>query len=479
MDAIGEQAAGSQAGAAWLATLPRAVVRRAQAALATLPRDAASAGSGLPEAIAAWTVAAPEVAAELLEAWLAAADAAGNLSPACPVACQWAEHVAGALPDPEKFLTRILPQLARIVTREFDRYDAQGTGLPVWHAREEALFPAEFAPGRFTADLAALLSNEAAAFARLAAGHPDLDRALGEAEGEQRELDAWLMDDFWDEEAAAFHRRDAGEASRPDESPAGWLPLVWEARTDAMVEALRPRAVAADVAAWPMRTRILVLALLLRTPHASLVAHLRRMPPAPGVTPAEFAAWTVLTLGAEDVRAKYHGEVPASARWLDAHGRALAIGVLAAALAAVTILLVWWVLHREQMAAGDLADQERRARQACAEGRHDRAAALYGQAARRADERYFRYRQAGEWMHLARYAEAERLYRALLADKADAPNVQFNLALAVLRQGRRAEALELYRALAAKPAAAAHPEIAARAALAVQLLEQQLALDRP
>ncbi len=75
-------------------------------------------------------------------------------------------------------------------------------------------------------------------------------------------------------------------------------------------------------------------------------------------------------------------------------------------------------------------------------------------------------------------AEAERVYRELLADTSGAPNVRLNLALAVWRQGRREEALRLYREFAEDPAMAAVPGLAERARLAADLAERQLALDR-
>ena len=127
----------------------------------------------------------------------------------------------------------------------------------------------------------------------------------------------------------------------------------------------------------------------------------------------------------------------------------------------------------------DVMEMERQARLACEEGRHDRAAALYGQAARRGSEAYFRYRQAGEWMHLERFADAERAYRALLERDPSPPNARLNLALSVWRQGRLEEARGLYRAFEEAPDAEAHPELAARARLAGELIGGQLALDRP
>lgn len=478
MDAIAEQPGKGPRGRSWLDTLPGKPAREAAAALAALPTDAAAAGEALPLAIAAWTLADPGTAARLVEAWLETADAAGILSPACPVVCQLAERVADALPDPEPFTARILPRLARVVESEFDRYDAKGTGLPLWPSAAEALFPAEYAPGRFTVDLAVLLSNEAAAFGRLAAGHDELDRAIGMAEGEERELDSWLKDQFWDEEAAAFHRLDAGAESVPDLSPCGFFPLVWGARTEAMVEGLRPRAADWTAADWPVRARVLFLALLMRTPHNSAVARLRRFGLPPDAAPAEAAAWTVLAAGAEAARAAALQEISPAARWLDAQGRRIAAGLLAVAAAAAVALLGWGFFHRDRGSGGDAAELERRARQACADGRHDRAAALYGQAARRGRAAYYRYRQAGEWMHLEHFADAEAAYRALLAEAPDTPNARLNLALAVWRQGRSAEAQELYRTFAAEPDAAAHPELAARARLAAELIDRQLALDR-
>ena len=447
-----------------------------KAARAALPADAAAAGAFLPLAIAAWSVADPAVAARLIEAWVAAADGEGNLVPACPVVCQWAARVAEALPDPDPFLERLLPGLARCVAREFDRYDMRGTGLPLWPSADEALFPGEYAPGRFTVDLAVLLSNEAAAFCDLAEGRAGFERALDQAEGEQRELDDWLKQNFWNEEISAFHRYEEGGASEPDCSPCGFFPLAWGGRTVAMAEGLRPRVADWDPAAWPTRARILFYALLLPTPHHGVAAKLRRWGLPAGAAPAEAAAWAVLTAGLAPASAP--AEILPPARWLDAHGRGLARAGLACGAALVAGLLGWGFFHRESLDANDAVEMERRARRACAEGRHDRAAALYGQAARRGHETYFRYRQAGEWMHLEQFAAAEAAYRALLAREPDAPNAELNLALSVWRQGRREEALGLYRAIAAAADAETHPELAARARLAADLIGRQLALDR-
>jgi tetratricopeptide (TPR) repeat protein len=478
MDSNDEKPRESPKGKAGLDSLPGPAAREVAAALAALPTDAIAAGEALPLAIAAWTLTDPETAARLVEGWLAAADGEGNLSPACPVVCQLAERVADALPDPEPFVFRILPVLSRCLSREFDRYDAKGTGLPLWPSAEEALFPAEFAPGRFTVDLAVLLSNEASAFCRLAEGREGMARALDMAEGEQRELDSWLRDNFWDEEAAAFHRHDEGAGSGPDLTPCGFFPLVWEGRTEAMVEGLRPRAAEWQASAWPARARVLFFALLLRTPHNSVVARMRRFGVPAGAAPAEAAAWAVLSAFAEATRSASLQELSPVARWLDEHGRHIARGLLACGAGAVVALLGWGVFHRDHASEGNSAELERRARQACGEGKHDRAAALYGQAARRGHPVYFRYRQAGEWMHLENFAEAEAAYRALLEAEPDTPNARLNLALSVWRQGRLPEALALYRAFAEETGAPAHPELAARARLAAELIERQLALDR-
>ncbi len=465
-------------GRTWLETLPAKAKRNAASALAALPVDAASAAAELPLAIAAWALADPEMAGRLIEAWLATADGEGNLSPSCPVVCQLAEQVAETHPEPEVFVERILPVLARCVERELDRYDARGTGLPLWGSAAEALFPAEFAPGRFTVDLAVLLSNEASALDRLAKGNDRFGRALDAAESEQRELDNWLKDSFWNEEASAFHRYDAGGENVPDPSPCGFFPLIWEGRTETMSEGLRSRAAEMAPLAWPARTWALFFALLLRTPHNSVVARMHRAGLPAGATAVEQAAWTVLTLGAEAVRSPYAEGIPPAVRWLDAHGRAIVRGSLVCGGLLLISLLGWAFFHREMPGAGDGAELERKARLACEEGEHARAAAVYGQALRRGDATYFRYRQAGEWMHLERFADAEAAYREILAREPGTPNTRLNLALAVWKQGRREEALELYRAFAEDPAASAHPELAARARLAAELIGRQVALDR-
>jgi len=460
----------------WLDDLPAKAASAAAAARAALPTTAGAAGPDLPAVLAAWILIDPAQAAQLVEEWLATADAAGNLTPPCPVVCQLAERTAEALADPDGFAARILPPLAKVLAREFDRYDERGTGLPRWPTAAEALVPAEFAPGRFTVDLAVLLSNEAAAFLRLADSRADLARALDIAEGEQRELDDWLKATFWDEETSTFHRHDEGRTSVPDRSPCGFFPLIWEGRTEAMATGLRARAPELRAAAWPPRAWIAFFALLLNAPHNSVVAQMRREGLPPGASPAETAAWTLLALGSDAARAGYLEAIPPAARWLDGNGRRLARAAFAGGAALLAALLAWSVGHREKNEA--FGDWERRARLACEDGEHARAAALYGQAAQRGETAYFRYRQAGEWLHLAEYAAAEAAYREILASRPDAPNARMNLALAVLKQGRRAEARDLYRAVAEAADAAALPDLAARARLAAELVERQLALDR-
>lgn len=479
MNSNAEQAAEQRKDPAWLATLPRKTAAAVESALRALPANLPAAGEDLPVVIAAWSLADPGVAAGLIEKWLGTVDGEGNLTPTCPVACQLAEWVAGRLPDPEPFLARIRPGLGRCVERELDRYDAQGMGLPLWSSATEALFPAEFAPGRFTVDLAILLSNEAAAFCRLAEGHAELDRALGDAEGVQRELDNWVMEDFWDPEAAVFLRHDEGAESALDFSPCGFLPLIWEESTNAMSESLRTRSAELDPAVWPARAWELFFALLLRTPHASVIGKMRRQGLPAGASPVEMAAWTVLAAGADAARKSFLAEVPGAARWADAHGRGIARGLLSTGVALVVAALGWGFIHREDRAGHSAADLERRARLACGDGAHARAAALYGQAARRGGAGpYFRYRQAGEWMHLGEFAAAEAAYREVQARAPDTFNARMNLALSVLRQGRREEALGIYRAVAEEPGVAPPPELVARARLAAELIERQIALDR-
>ena len=459
----------------WMDSLSSKQAKDVQAALAVLPREAVRAGRELPLVIAAWSVADPEVAARLMEEWLATADADGNVSPACPLVAQLVERVVGAQPDPERFLSRILPGLARCVVREVDRYDTRGTGLPLWPSVEEAWIPAEFAPNRFTVDLAVLLSNEVSAFCDLAEGREEFNRALDQAESEQRELDEWLKRNFWNEETALFYRYDEGQESVPDLSPCGFFPLVWGGRTVEMVEGLRPRTSDWKASAWSACAWIFYFWLLMRTPHHSVVAQMRRTGLPAGASPVEVAAWTVLTASAD----RLFGHSPSSpVRWLEAHARGLVRAAKIGGVVWVLGLMAWGYAHRESLSATDFSQMERRARVACAEGKHDRAAALYGQAARRGQDAYFRYRQANEWMHMEQFADAERAYRALLAREPNAPNVRLNLALSIWRQGRLAEALGLYRAFADGADAEALPELVARAKLAMDLIERQLELDR-
>ena len=452
-----------------------AVLARAQE---TLPKDAVTAGASLPGVIAAWSVADPGLAARLVEEWLATASSQGDLVPACPVVCQLAEMAAEALPDREPFLARILPGLARYMERIFDRYDTAGTGLPRWPSAQEAWFPAEYAPGNFTVDLAVLLSNEVSVFGRLAAGHPELDHPLDLAEGEQRELDDWLKESFWDEEAATFDRLDEGRGSTPDYSPAGFVPLLWEGRTEAMAAGLRGRLEEWKPEGCPARTWVLFFALALQTPHNSVVAWMRRQPLPADATAADHAAWTVLTAAADKMRAAFTAEIPPLARWCDAHGRRIAQGLLAGGALLLALLLGWQIFHREEPGLADATALEHQARLACADGQHARAAVLYTQAAKRGNAAYYLYRQGNEWLHLERYADAETVYRAVLARDSAAPNVRMNLALAVLKQGRQEEARDLYRALAEAAGTRNQPEVANRARLAADLIERQLALDR-
>lgn len=443
-----------------------------------LPRDLAAAGFDLPLAIAAWAAADPRTAAELFAAWLATAAADGVPVPACcPVVCQLAERVAADQPEPAAWVARHLPALAKCLRGEFARYDPDGTGLPRWPSADEALFPAEYAPGRVTADLAVLLSNEAAAFDRLAGDRTDLDRTLDEAEGEQRELDGWLKEAFWNPEASAFDRQEADGATAPDLSPAGLFPLVWGGLDEEMAAELRLRAAVLDPAVWPARAWVLFFALLLNTPHGTAVARMRRAGLPAGAGPVVRAAWNVLVRRADAARAAFLAAIPRPARWVDARGRAFARGAAAAGALLLVFLLVRGFVQRENPGAETAGELERRARIACAEGDHARAAGLYAKAGRRGAADFYRYRQAGEWMHVEQYAAAEAAYRAILARAPAEPNARMNLALAVLRQGRRAEAREMYRSFADDPAAATTPELAARAQLAAELLGRQLALD--
>ena len=112
-------------------------------------------------------------------------------------------------------------------------------------------------------------------------------------------------------------------------------------------------------------------------------------------------------------------------------------------------------------------------------GRPGPGGAMSGRGAGRGPAAYFRYRQAGEWMQLGLFGAAEEAYRRLLAEDPGAPNVQLNLALAVLMQGRREEAVGLYRAFADGPGREDYPDLAARAELAVDLIEMQIELDGP
>ncbi len=473
----GESAGTDGPDPAWLAALSRKEAARVAAARQALPSAATAAGRDLPVVVAAWSLLDPAQASRLLEEWLARASEAGEFELVGPVVCQLAEWVAERLPDPEAFAARVLPGLARCVEREFARYDGAGMGLPTWPAAGEALFPAEFAPGRFTVELAVLLSNEAAAFGRLAAGHAEWDRAAGEAEGEKREMDNWMMEDFWDKQAFLFLRHDEGRETTPDLSPCGFFPLAWEETTAEMAESLRTRAVELAPEAWPARTWALFFALLLRTRHASVIARMRRLGLPGGASPAVAAAWTVLAAGADAARQPFLEHIPRTARWVDRHGRRIAQGLLAAGAALAVFALARGVVLRDRRNVGADADLERRARLACESGAHARAAALYAQAAKRGHSAYHRYRQAGEWMHLGQYADAEAAYRELLAQAPDTANARLNLALAVLKQGRREEALALYRAVAEAPGAEAHPELAARARLAAELVARQLALD--
>lgn len=468
-----------ESGRAWLETLPASAATAVAAAVAALPRERVAAGEDLPLVIAAWTLAEPTVAAQLLEDWLATADAAGTLNPPTPVVARLAEHIAAALPDSSEFKVQMLPKLAKYLEPVFERYDVRGAGLPLWPSAAEAWFPEEYAPGRFTVDLPVLLANEATAFMRMAADNrdPEVIRIADMAAGEQRELDDWLQHSFWDEETSAFDRVEADGQVRPDHSPCGFFPLIWDGRTPVMSAGLRGRLTDMVVDVWPARARGLFFALLLRTPHHSVVARIGHLRQSAEDTPRQQAVWTILTAGADQLRREHLKEIPRMVHWLDARGRLLIRMLLAGAALVGIGLLTWGFLQRGKPAGDDGRELERKARLASAEGRHDRAAILYGQALRRTGADYFRYRQAGEWMYLGHYGEAEVAYRAVLVGHPRAPNVQWNLALAIWNQGRREEARELFHALADAPEAVDYPDLAARAQRAAAWIEQQLVLD--
>ena len=462
----------------WLRALSAADVRDVAAARAHLPTTAAAAGDALPAVVMAWLLLDPPQAMRLVEEWLASQDDAGCLRPAVPVVCLWVERIAAAWPPAVEWVPTLLPQLARCLKEAFACFDPRNTGLPRWPDAASALLPATFTPNGFGVDLAVLLANETAAFLRLAKDRPDLDEACNLAEGEMRELDGWLKDNFWDEEADAFLSLDEGNHVQRDLSPRGFFPLAWRSATEEMNAGLRGRAPVVLRQTWTPRAWLLLFVLLLPTPHGSIVAQMRRHRLPAGATPAEQAAWTVLTLGTAAARARYQQDIPRSAHWLDAHARQLWRALACGGLAALLLLLGWGYRQRHRAAATP-AEWEQQARLACAEDRHEAAAALYARAAARGPATYFLYRQAGEWFHAARYAEAEAVCRDILRREPDSPNVRLNLALAVLQQGRREEALAMYRALADELAISASPELAARAQLAVELLSRQLALDQP
>jgi len=476
MSSTVEQLPDGTPGRAWLAALSRKRVREAEAALAALPTTVAMAGDSLPLVIVAWCRVDPARAAQLLEQWLSTADAKGVLTPSCVMVCQLVDWIADALPDPEPFLARILSGLARCVEGNAERYDPGGTGLPLWPTKEEAWFPSEYAPGRFTVDLAVLLSNEAAAFCRLAEGHPAVDSAANDAEGEQRDLDGWLQDQFWNAEESTFYRYDGEGQSLPDPSLCGLIPLVWGMRTAEVTEGIRPRVSEWSHADWPPRAWILFFAMLQRTAHHGVRTQMRSSGLPEGASELETAVWTLLLADSESRQLQSRGERSAPVRWMEAHSQSLRRSFVVGGVLLLTGLMGWQVYHRESTGILDLNQLERRARQACDDGKHGRAAALYGQASQQGRAAYFRYRQAGEWLHLGDSAEAEKTYRALLQEEPEAPNLQMNMALSVLRQGRQEEALELYRHVAADNGA--YPELAARARLAVELIESQRSLDQ-
>ncbi|NLB65919.1 MAG: tetratricopeptide repeat protein [Lentisphaerae bacterium] len=466
------------AGRAWLESLPRAEAEAAAAALAALPRDAAGAGESLPLVIAAWRLVDPARAAALFEGWLDTMNEAGLLSPSFPVVCQWAEQILEAHPDAGELRQRWLPKLARYLEGAFDYYDASGTALPRWPVAAEALFPEEVAPGRITVDLAVLLWNETESFCCLAREDEDAyAKTFDLAEGEQRELTLWLNETFWNSETLQFHRAEDGR-NLPDESLCGIVPLVWGGRSAEVSEGLRARVSDWDAANWNARAQILFWALLLRTPHNTVLGRLMRDDLAEGASEVERAVWRIMVAGLEGARGGAVAPIPASARWLDRHGRRIALGAAGLALVLTLVLLGRGLVLREQTAGRDLALLEREARELAAAGQHERAAVRYGLAAKQGRAAYFRYRQAGEWLRAGHPAEAERVYRRLLAERAESPNVRMNLALAVWRQGRRGEALELYRAFVADPAMAEYPGLIERARLAAVLAERQLELDR-
>jgi len=461
---------------AWLAALPRKWARSAEAALKNLPDSLEASGAELPLVIAAWSRVDPDRAAQLLEQWIAAADEQGKLTPPSVLVCQMAGWVADALPNPDPFLARILPGLARCVEHNFAYYDKKGVGLPLWPSAEESLFPGEYAPGRFTVDLAVLLANEAETFARLAEGHSEVDRVAMDAEGERRDLEGWLQDQFWNEEQSLFYRYEEGGESVPDRSLCGVIPLVWRGRKSEVTEGIRPRTYEWKKSDWSPRSWILFFSLLLHTPHHGVLAQMRadRLPD--GASELEEAVWTVLRAESEWRQLQLRGEVPSAVHWMEAHRLPLRRGLVVAGILLLLGLLGWQIFHREYTGGVDVVNWERKARQACEGGQHGRAAVLYGQAAKQGQALYFRYRQAGEWMHLEEYVEAEKAYRAILSQAPDTPNAQINLALAVWYQDRQEEALEMYRAFVAENEA--YPELAARAQLAVELIERQQALDR-
>lgn len=477
-----------------------------------LPRTSEEAGRDWPLAAWMWCRRDPKVAAQLLEGCLAAGRGGGEggeeMTLLFPAVCQLAEQVSKRLPEGEgtEFLLRMIRGWGEGAEAWMDGYDREGRGLAVWPSAEQALFPAVWGKGRVSAELLVLLSNEISVVERhgVNAGVPA--RILDLLEGYRRELDEWLTGAFWNAETTEVQRYEPGQGLVADESPCGMFLLAWTGLRPEMTDAIRSRA--PQGTGWTVRGWLWFLALMMDSPHRQVVARMLAEGIPAGATEREAVLGEAMVSWGRAQRTplpRWMGRMEGSAAdagkggtTFQANGRRgkrrvrwgglLCVAAVAAAVGLAGVGASIGSLWREGanhdsellLARGTPLEVERRARQLEEDGHPAEAAMLYADLVARGgdDARYYVYRLAVARMAEGDWAAAEALCNRLLAVDSSSPNVRMNRALCVLQGGRRAEALGAYRALAEdEQMREQFTDIAARAQLAVTLLEGQMRLD--
>ena len=474
--------------------------------------DAPDDLNGLLPGVAAWSRLRARTACDWLTSALDRGDEDGALhrfpghasTPAEPVAAwpllaQAALRAAEAAAFPPAFTAETAEGLRTYLGWAVRRFDPEGQGRPRWTVPEEAFIPDAWDEDLAPVDLAAFLLIELDSLDRLAqqAGlDPEDDPRIPPRYRDQ--LATHLLRFLWDAEQRRFTDRYL-DGRRSNRLTLGTLiPLGWRPLPSAQREALRLRLRSGSPLLsedgpflwepWPddpeppptphLEQAVLLAATdTMPTVYETLAASLRQVlrRQLDAVTegePIELAtpALAVLVETGPDPERDYAG-TPGWIRWVDRRSRLLLrLGTIVLLLFALLLL----ALPRFFPSSGEgpaiealagLADNHYR------QGRYDEADALYREILRRQRIPIVHFRLGNALFRRGEFDQAEAQYRAAMRHRELEPQLLFNLAQVMLRQGREAEAREhLEQVLSTH--GTRYPDIAVRAAHALRLLDR-------